>query len=103
MKGRREDPSLERRLLSARAWLRDHHAGVEPDDGFADRVAARLAPVEPTAVLGWAAVRVLPATVALALALLYIAAAVPQRQPSTMDTAPEDELSLLLDNQEASP
>lgn len=51
----------------AKRALRDHHAGVEPDPGFVTRVKARL----PVALdpLRWAAVRLLPAGLALALVL----------------------------------
>lgn len=51
----------------ARAVLRDHHARVEPDPGFAARVVARL-PATPDP-LRWAALRLLPAGLGLALLL----------------------------------
>jgi len=47
--------------------LRDHHARLEPDPGFAARVVARL-PAAPDP-LRWAAVRLLPAGLGLALLL----------------------------------
>lgn len=58
---------IERKMELVRSALRDHHAGVEPDPGFVSRVRARLpASSDP---LRWAAVRLLPAGVALALVL----------------------------------
>ena len=58
------------RLQTARGLLRDHHGNFEPDPAFADRVAARL-PQGSTEVLGWAATRLLPASIALVLALSW--------------------------------
>lgn len=58
---------LERKLELTRRILRHHHAGVGPDAGFVARVTARLpAPPDP---LRWAAARLLPAGLALALVL----------------------------------
>lgn len=59
--------SHERRADLLRRALREHHARVEPDPGFAARVVARL-PAAPDP-LRWAAVRLLPAGLALALLL----------------------------------
>lgn len=57
----------ERRMEMLRGALRDHHARVEPDPGFVGRVLARLpTPPDP---LRWAALRLLPAGLALALLL----------------------------------
>ncbi|MEZ5333419.1 MAG: hypothetical protein R2991_15595 [Thermoanaerobaculia bacterium] len=58
---------LERDLETARALLREHHAGVTPDPSFAARVVAHL-PAAPDP-LGWAARRLLPAALTLALLL----------------------------------
>lgn len=57
----------ERRIELARDALRDHHARLEPDAGFAARVLARL-PAAPDP-LRWAALRLLPAALAVALLL----------------------------------
>ena len=57
-----------RRAQAARRWFRDHHENVRPDAEFADRVMGRLE--RPAAdLLGWAAVKLLPATLALVLLL----------------------------------
>ncbi len=62
---------LESRLEQARLYFRRHHANVQPDPAFADRVTARLRR-EPVELLGWAALRLLPATLALLLILAWI-------------------------------
>ena len=88
------------RLTLARQALRDHHGNVEPDAGFSARVLARI-PDGPTQVLGWAAVRLLPATLALALVLAWFAfQEVPQTTTTTTAEAPaptEDLLSWVID------
>lgn len=61
-----------RNAEAVRDGLRDHHAGVEPDAGFALRVRARLGG-QPTELLGWAALRLLPATLAVVLVLAWFA------------------------------
>ncbi|HEX9637685.1 MAG TPA: hypothetical protein VGB99_09135 [Acidobacteriota bacterium] len=55
------------RLELARRALREHRAEVEPDPAFAARVAARID--RPLELVGSAALRILPAAVALALIL----------------------------------
>jgi hypothetical protein len=55
------------RLAMAHETLETHHAGVRPDPAFAARVVANLP--EPSPVLGWAALRLLPAATALLLVL----------------------------------
>ena len=67
------DGRTRERLAEARRWLREHHAGVEPDSGFAARVAARLSR-DPAEDLGRAALRLLPAAIALGLVLAWLAA-----------------------------
>ena len=57
----------DRRLELAREALRDHHARLEPDPELAARVLARL-PTAPDP-LRWAALRLLPAGLTLALLL----------------------------------
>ncbi len=59
------------RIGIARQLFREHHGNVEPDEHFAGRVAARLH-VQPASTLGWAAVRILPATFALLLILAWL-------------------------------
>lgn len=79
-RGSAADPELARHLVScgecerfAERWtalrrgLKEHLTTVTPDAGFAARVGARLAaPADP---FQWAARRLLPATLALTLAL----------------------------------
>jgi hypothetical protein len=76
--------AFARRLALARGALRDRGCDALPDGGFAARVAARL-PRRPVGgeLLGWAAVRTLPAALLLALVLAGMAAA---------ETAPPDSL-----------
>lgn len=60
------------RLERVRLGLRDHRLEVEPDAGFAARVASRLER-GPGEALARAALRLLPAGVALAAVLLWLA------------------------------
>jgi len=60
------------RSEAARDWFRQHQAEVEPNAGFAARVAARI-DERPVDVLGWAAVRLLPATLVLVVVLGWLA------------------------------
>jgi len=64
--------NMEQELKKVRDAMRSHHAGVTPDAYFAERVRARLQP-EPTAMLGWAAYRVLPATFVILAVLTWAA------------------------------
>lgn len=65
------------RLEQWNEWLKRRHAGVEPDPGFAGRVGARLVLDRPWP-LAWAAMRLLPFSVVLVLALLAVALASPK-------------------------
>ena len=90
----------EERLLQARLLLQRHHANVEPDAGFADRVAARLKR-DPAEMLGWAALRLLPASLLLALVLGWVSFRVAARQEAGgTQGADEDVLAWVLDNGE---
>ena len=62
-----ECAAFARRLGLAHEALREHHARHQPDAYFAQRVKAAL-PGTPD-LIGWAALRVLPATLAAALVL----------------------------------
>ena len=62
---------LEQRLREARLYFEHHHANAAPDAGFATRVAARLTS-DPTETLGWAAVKLLPASLLLVAILGYV-------------------------------
>jgi hypothetical protein len=80
---------LDDRLAAAREYFREHHSGALPDAGFAARVAARLVP-EPLSALGWAAVRLLPAAVALAAVLGFLAARTPAPTANGAASSPSD-------------
>jgi predicted anti-sigma-YlaC factor YlaD len=73
-----ECAAFARRLALAREVLRQPAApaaAMEPDASFALRVVERLP--RPAELLGWAALRALPAAVALVLALLWIGVSQP--------------------------
>lgn len=80
------------RVEAARTLLRDHRAEIEPDPGFAERVAGRLH--EPSAeMLGWAAQRLLPATLALLLVLAWFTfSATPATTYAGEEPAPTEDL-----------
>ena len=86
------------RLRAARELLREHHAGIEPDGHFTDRVVARLNG-EPASPLGWAAMRVLPATLALLVVLAWVSwNVVPDSTAAQTVVSPtEDLLTWVLD------
>ena len=65
--------AFARRLALARRTLAEPACEVLPDPGFAARVTARLP--RPTDLMGWAAVRALPAAILLALVLAGLGAA----------------------------
>lgn len=79
------------RLHMAKELLRDHHAGAEPDAGFAARVVAAL-PDSTSEVLGWAAIRLLPATLALALVLTLWALVVTPSPVSLVNQSADEDL-----------
>ncbi|MCP3982500.1 MAG: hypothetical protein GY716_24630 [bacterium] len=89
------------RLGGAQSWLREHHARVEPDASFAGRVVTRL-PDASTDALGWAAMRLLPATLALLVALAFLALqSVPSSTTTTVATtedAADELLTWILDD-----
>ncbi len=90
---------IESRLEAVRLYLRGHHAGVEPDAGFAARVAARLD--RPAAdLLGWAAWKLLPATLALVLVLVWFAFQVTPLNEAASSQA-DDPLTWVLGENEA--
>ena len=63
--GLRTERDIDARLAAIRTTLRDGRTPFEPDAAFAARVVARLP--EPPDVLGWAALRLVPAALLLAL------------------------------------
>lgn len=64
--------ALGARLASARAGLREHRGDHLPDPAFSARVVAALP--DTTQLLGWAALRLIPAGLALALLLCWYGA-----------------------------
>jgi hypothetical protein len=91
---------LAARLEQARIYFREHHAGVEPDSGFATRVAARLERPS-TDLLGWAAWKLLPATLALAVVLAWFALQVTPGTGSVASASPaEDPVGWILNETE---
>ena len=88
------------RLEQARIYFREHHAGIEPDAGFPARVAARL-DRPPADLLGWAAWKLLPATLALALVLAWFALRVtPGSELVTSASPVEDPVGWVLNETE---
>ena len=81
------------RVQLARETLQDHHAGIEPDATFADRVAARVRE-DSVELLGWAAARLLPVTLALVLVLAWFALGSPSEIPGEAVPPPTDDLLL---------
>jgi hypothetical protein len=79
------------RLDAVREVLAGHRANVEPDASFAARVAARLRN-DPADVLGWAAVRLLPATLVLLAALAWVAFQTTATPSDLLSESPTDDL-----------
>lgn len=79
-----------RRMTAVRDLFEAHHAEVLPDAGFAARVVARLP--APAGGMAWAAVRLLPATLALALVLTGWCLLTAPSPSSLVEEAPSDDL-----------
>jgi len=78
------------RLRIASELLRNQHAGFEPDSGFVQRVTTALP--GPPQLLGWAAVRLLPAGLALVVLLTgWVWVAAPAAT-TAMEVAPTDDV-----------
>jgi len=85
------------RYEQARRYFREHHSGIEPDEQFAQRVVARL-PKHSDAAFGWAVARVLPATLALLLVLIWVSWQVTPAPSGVQEPSPtEDVLTWALD------
>ncbi|MCB1036607.1 MAG: hypothetical protein KDD47_22470 [Acidobacteria bacterium] len=82
------------RMSAVRRELRSHHTAVEPDGAFSARVLSRLpgsGRERATDLLGWAALRLLPVAVVLALLLggwSLAASPSPQTLLSSVDQDP---------------
>ena len=88
---------FKERFEQTQAVLEDHHLAIVPDPSFAARVGARLSAPEP--LLGWAAMRMLPAAGALLLVLAawaWIGTATPSELVVSSPT--DDLVSWVLDN-----
>lgn len=89
------------RLAEARRALRDRRSDFVPDPAFAARVLARLPSREAATseLLGWAALRLLPATLALLLSLgLWSLASSPSPTALLAEETSQDLLSWVLDD-----
>jgi len=94
MSERREDLQEQ-----TRAYFRAHHAGLEPDAGFARRVLDRLD--RPAAeILAWAAGKFLPATLALVLILAYFSLRSAPVAEGTSASAADDPVGWILNDAE---
>ena len=93
----------DERLRQAKLYLERHHASVEPDAGFADRVLARI-DRDPAGMLGRAALRLLPASLLLALVLAWAAVRTEAWRDTTAGQASdEDVIAWILQSGETSP
>ena len=91
------------RLEAARRALRDHHGGVEPDAGFALRVADRLNGQAPE-LLAWAGARLLPATLVLLAVLGFLAfRALPELAVAEVTSPTDDVLAWVLEEDGGAP
>ncbi|HEV8579730.1 MAG TPA: hypothetical protein VGX68_11705 [Thermoanaerobaculia bacterium] len=80
------------RISAAREAFRQPVVPIEPDPGFASRVVARLP--RTAEVLGWAALRALPAAFALALTLAWLGWSQPPSAASLLTGEPSPEMIL---------
>jgi len=88
-------PSCSRfaaRLAAVRGALRDRPEGPRPDAGFSLRVRARLP--RGSELLGWAALRALPAALALVLALAWMSSSEPPSVETLLSAEPSPDLLL---------
>ena len=99
-KNRKNSPSTEarteKRTEAARLFFRTHHAQVEPDAGFAVRVAAQL-DRKPVDLMSSAALKLLPGTLALVLILAWFASRTPEPSVNSATSSSDDLLTWVLD------
>ncbi|MDH3403246.1 MAG: hypothetical protein OES32_10465 [Acidobacteriota bacterium] len=79
-----------RRLVAVETALGSHHAGLRPPAGFAAGVRARLPSGD--GLIGWAALRLLPATLVLVLLLSWLNL----RQEESVAAASEDPIAAVV-------
>jgi hypothetical protein len=88
------------RLRQARLYFERHHANVEPDAGFAGRVASRLSRGRAE-MLGWAALRLLPVSLLIAIVLGWTSLRTEAwKEASVRQVADEDVIAWILDGGE---
>jgi hypothetical protein len=82
------------RLAATRSVLRAEPAAPAPDPAFSRRVVASLPRTRTSDLLGWAALRALPAALALACALAYISSSEPPSLETFLSNEPSPDLLL---------
>ena len=90
MSGRETRSDIDRRVEDVRRSLRERHSGIEADAGFAARVIARL-PRDEAWAFDWAARRILPVSIGLAMVLMIAVMATggfARRAPATASASP---------------
>lgn len=80
------------RLAAVRGALRQGSPAPLPDPGFSHRVLARLP--KSSEVLGWAALRALPAALVVVLALAWFSASEPPSVDTVLSAEPSPDLLL---------
>ncbi len=89
------------RAAAAKRYFENHRSDAAPDAAFAMRVAG-LVNGRTAGAMGWAAMRLLPATAALAVILAWFAfQAAPSQEVAEMLSPTEDLLSWVLEEAEA--
>jgi predicted anti-sigma-YlaC factor YlaD len=88
------------RAAAAKRYFEEHRSDAVPDAGFAARVADHVNG-RTAGAIGWAAMRLLPATAALAVILAWFAfQAAPSQEVVEVASPTEDILSWVLDQAE---
>jgi predicted anti-sigma-YlaC factor YlaD len=89
------------RAAAAKRYFENHRSDATPDASFAARVAGRVNG-STAGAMGWAAMRLLPATAVLAVILAWFAfQAAPSQETAAVVSPTEDLLSWVLDEAEA--
>lgn len=99
MTGLRTRNEIEERLNEVRRLIIERQAGIEPNARFADRVIARL-PRNEAWSFDWAVRRVLPASIALAVALMIAVVATGRTASREIVASYGDPLEWLLDGRQ---
>ncbi len=87
-----ECAAFAERLAAVRGALRQGRPAPLPDPGFSHRVLARLP--QSSELLGWAALRALPAALAVVLALAWFSATEPPSVDTVLSAEPSPDLLL---------